>query len=83
MLSTNMCAWRQELLVISDVFSEKQAELYTAASAGSADLNKLFRNWGFEEDYQTVSGSNGQGELMLMDSPDGSRVKNSRFGCCC
>ena len=44
-----------KLLIISDVFSEKQAELYTAASAGSADLNKLFRNWGFEEDYQTVS----------------------------
>ncbi len=68
-----------KLLVISDVFSEKQAELYTAASARSADLNKLFRNWGFEEDYQTVSGSNGQGELMLMDSPDGSRVKKFPF----
>lgn len=67
------------LLVFNDVFSEKQVELYNAQNFAAADMNRLFRNWGFRQDNQNVVGDRGLGEIMLMKVGSSSQAKNFPF----
>ena len=67
------------LLVFNDVFSEKQVELYNAQNSAAADMNRLFRNWGFRQDNQNVVGDRGLGEIMLMKVGSSSQAKNFPF----
>jgi len=68
-----------KILVLSDVFSEKQAALHNISEAESADMNRLFRNWGFELDYGKIVGSSGQGEILLMNTQNGSKMQKFPF----
>lgn len=67
------------LLVFNDAFGEKQAELYNSSNAGSADMNKLFHNWGFDLDNQSVAGDSSIGEIVLMKTGQSSQTKNFPF----
>lgn len=68
-----------KLLIINDAYSEKQAELFGSQNAGSADLNRLSQNWGFELDNQNVVGERSLGEILLINDGTNTQAKNFPF----
>lgn len=64
------------LLIINDIFSEKQASLKGTLSANSANMNTLFKNWGFVLADDVVVGDRNLGELTLLSTPNGQQTKN-------
>lgn len=64
------------ILIINDIFSEKQASLKGTLNASSADMNKLFQNWGFSLPNDTIVGDRNLGELTLISNSNGQQTKN-------
>ena len=64
-----------KLIIISDIFSEKQASDKGTVNATSADMNNLLKNWGIYMPQEVV-GDRELGEITLISSSNTKQAKN-------
>lgn len=65
-----------KLIIISDIYSEKKAADKGKLSALTANMNSLFKNWGFTIPQDKVIGDRKLGELTQINTSIGSQTKN-------
>ena len=65
-----------KLIIISDIYSEKKAADKGKLSAFTANLNPLFKNWGFSIPQDKIVGDRNLGELTQINTSIGPQTKN-------